>query len=291
MTLPGKTASRFLLSAARVVLTNEQFSNDYLPDFRGDKADRVVIPQESVEKLRGFLIYNFDISFTDAVKKIFGCKEEDMNSIWATIRTSLVQKMSDKALYEYKKERSERRKKKPNQQYMRRFGCKRKRSLASLLSTASISSTFTDRSSAVDEKYNAQQTNLNQSDNFTSVAPTLCTDRFDDEYLNLPSDDENEILLNTGDELENMNMNLNSGLPDHRPPHSSTSTTVFQFSLNILEFGRISRLPDKQRIDLLDLFQKYITSPNLVPKSGDDLLETETDGKVPFDSIRVFWSF
>ncbi|CAF3429267.1 unnamed protein product [Rotaria socialis] len=88
-----------------------------------------------------------------------------------------------------------------------------------------------------------------------------------------------------------MNMNLNSGLPDHRPPHSSTSTTVFQFSLNILEFGRISRLPDKQRIDLLDLFQKYITSPNLVPKSGDDLLETETDGKVPFDSIRVFWSF
>ncbi|CAF3561293.1 unnamed protein product [Rotaria socialis] len=82
MTLPGKTASRFLLSAARVVLTNEQFSNDYLPDFRGDKADRVVIPQESVEKLRGFLIYNFDISFTDAVKKIFGCKEEDMNSIW-----------------------------------------------------------------------------------------------------------------------------------------------------------------------------------------------------------------
>ncbi|CAM2730535.1 unnamed protein product, partial [Rotaria socialis] len=30
-----------------------------------------------------------------AVKKIFGCKEEDMNSIWATIRTSLVQKVND----------------------------------------------------------------------------------------------------------------------------------------------------------------------------------------------------
>ncbi|CAF2088497.1 unnamed protein product, partial [Rotaria magnacalcarata] len=153
----------------------------------------------------------------------------------------------------------------------------------------SISSTFTDRSSPFDEKYNTQQTNLNQSDNFTSVAPTLFTDRFDDEYLNLPSDDENEILLNTSlssisssssssdgsssdDELENMNMSINSSLPDHRPLHSSTSTTVFQFSLDILEFCRISRLPDEQRIDLLELFQKYIPSPNLVPKSGEDLL-------------------
>ena len=57
MTLPGKTASRFLLSAARVVLTDEQFTNGYLPDFRGDKKGRVPIPQESVDKLRGFLKY------------------------------------------------------------------------------------------------------------------------------------------------------------------------------------------------------------------------------------------
>ena len=53
MTLPGKTASRFLLSAARVVLTNEEFTNGYLPDFRGNKNGRVPIPQESVDKLRG----------------------------------------------------------------------------------------------------------------------------------------------------------------------------------------------------------------------------------------------
>lgn len=57
MTLPGKTASRFLLSAARVVLTNEEFTNGYLPDFRGNKNGRVPIPQEAVDKLRGQQIY------------------------------------------------------------------------------------------------------------------------------------------------------------------------------------------------------------------------------------------
>jgi hypothetical protein len=57
MTLPGKTASRFLLSAARIVLTNEEFTNGYLPDFRGNKNGRVAIPQESVDKLGGQRIY------------------------------------------------------------------------------------------------------------------------------------------------------------------------------------------------------------------------------------------
>ena len=57
MTLPGKTASRFLLSAARVVLSNEEFTNGYLPDFRGNKSGRVPIPQEAVDKLRGCRIH------------------------------------------------------------------------------------------------------------------------------------------------------------------------------------------------------------------------------------------
>ena len=52
MTLPGKTASRFLLSAARIVLTDEEFTNGYLPDFRGDKTGRVTISEEAVKKLR-----------------------------------------------------------------------------------------------------------------------------------------------------------------------------------------------------------------------------------------------
>ncbi|CAF1571954.1 unnamed protein product [Didymodactylos carnosus] len=66
MTLPGKTASRYVLSAARIVLTDEQYTNGYLPDFRGDKSGRVPIPQESVDKLRA------------AVRKRFG-----FNQRWA----------------------------------------------------------------------------------------------------------------------------------------------------------------------------------------------------------------
>ena len=53
MSLPGRTASRYLLSAARVVLTSEQFTNGYLPDFRGNKIGRVPIPPEAVKTLRG----------------------------------------------------------------------------------------------------------------------------------------------------------------------------------------------------------------------------------------------
>ena len=54
MTLKGKTPSRFLLNAARVVLSNEQFANGYLPDYVGDKSGKVPIPQECVDKLKGF---------------------------------------------------------------------------------------------------------------------------------------------------------------------------------------------------------------------------------------------
>ena len=63
MTLPGKTASRFLLAAARVVLTDAEFTNGYIPDFRGNKVGRVPISQESVDKLRGFesILLSFNI--------------------------------------------------------------------------------------------------------------------------------------------------------------------------------------------------------------------------------------
>lgn len=57
MSLPGKTPSRFLLSAARVVLTTDEFTNGYLPDFRGNKEGRVPIPQDSVQQLKGKQTY------------------------------------------------------------------------------------------------------------------------------------------------------------------------------------------------------------------------------------------
>lgn len=63
MTLPGKTPSRFLLSAARVVLTTDEFTNGYLPDFRGNKDGRVPIPQDSVQQLKGrqtYAVFHYD---------------------------------------------------------------------------------------------------------------------------------------------------------------------------------------------------------------------------------------
>jgi hypothetical protein len=198
--------------------------------------------------------------------------------------------MSSKTPVEYTKEKSERRRKKTNQQYIRRFPYKRKRSLVSLLSTSSISSIANDRAFSFDENYDVEQSNLSQNDTSTSISTSLITDMFDDGNLNLLSDTESDILphmysssistssssssssddSSSEDELDTMD--VNSHLPDHRPLHSSTSTTVSQFAYDILEFCRISHLPDKQRSHLLELFQKYLPSPNLVPNSSDDLL-------------------
>src|SRR4051812_1287777 len=83
-------------------------------------------------------------------------------------------------------------------------------------------------------------------------------------------------------EDESDTMYMYSHLPDNRPLYPSTSTTVSEFSRDILEFCRISRLPNKQRSYLLDLFRKYLPSPNLVPTSGDDLLGKPDFFLLPF---------
>lgn len=51
----------------------------------------------------------------------------------------------------------------------------------------------------------------------------------------------------------------------------STTLTVREFSIDILEFYRSSRLPNTQRHQLLQLFKKYLPSPNLVPQSSECL--------------------
>ncbi|CAF4277865.1 unnamed protein product [Rotaria sp. Silwood2] len=83
MTISATTPSRYLLAAARIVLTHDQFNNGYLPDFRGDKTGRVPIPEAAVMKLK------------EAVRKRFSFKEADIENIWKSIRTSLVQKVTD----------------------------------------------------------------------------------------------------------------------------------------------------------------------------------------------------
>lgn len=181
-----------------------------------------------------------------------------------------------------------RRRKKTNQSSMRRFRCKRKRSLLSLLSKSSISSNFMDRSSNFNENHDTQQSNLPKNDDVISISSSLIVDPFDDEDHGVLSGNDNDILLNTSlssissasssdsddssTDYEFNTENMNSNLSDHGPIHSSTSATVYEFSRDILEFCRTSHLASKQRIHLLELFRKYLPSPNLVPKSGDDLL-------------------
>ena len=60
-------------------------------------------------------------------------------------------------------------------------------------------------------------------------------------------------------------------LSDHRPLHSHTTSSVQDFSIDVLEFCRSSRVPKNQRSCLLDLFRRYLPSPNLVPLSADSL--------------------
>ena len=56
--------SRFLLAAAGIVLTDEQFTNGYLLHYRGDKEGCVPVPQQSVDTLRSCLKYIFILKAT-----------------------------------------------------------------------------------------------------------------------------------------------------------------------------------------------------------------------------------
>ncbi|CAF1007515.1 unnamed protein product [Didymodactylos carnosus] len=46
MTLDGKTPTRFMLNVARVMLESDQFTNGYLPDFKGEKLSRIPIDED-----------------------------------------------------------------------------------------------------------------------------------------------------------------------------------------------------------------------------------------------------
>lgn len=194
--------------------------------------------------------------------------------------------MSDKSAEDFLNERLQRRLKKTNQQATRRLSVKRKRSLVSFLSAASISSSFLDEDTP-EQTSNGQEPKQYENENFTSISSSLFGNVLDDEVFNSLSDDEDDFCLDISssssqnssdssidpDDLDIVNM-TNSNLSDDRPIHSCATTTVSDFAADILQFCRISHLPDKQRTELLKLFNKYIPSPNLVPKSSDDLLDT-----------------
>lgn len=57
MSISATTPSRYLLAAARIVLSHDQFNNGYLPDFHGDRTGCVPIPDKVVDTLKGLLKY------------------------------------------------------------------------------------------------------------------------------------------------------------------------------------------------------------------------------------------
>ena len=175
--------------------------------------------------------------------------------------------------------RSAFRQKKTNQQHFRRFQCKRKGSLVSLFSMSSISSDTSDELHCTDKYDSQQQSKFFSINDATSIPSSIFTETFDDTNSDSSSDSEGDFVYQSTLSLTNSDYdssddesNSSSHFPDHRPLYSSSSTTVYQFSLDIIEFCRISRLPHSQRIQLLALFRKYIPSPNLVPRTSDDLI-------------------
>ncbi|CAF1322209.1 unnamed protein product [Rotaria sordida] len=81
----------FFSDPARIVLTDAEFTRGYSPDFRGNTENRVLIPQESIDLL------------------------QNMGSIWVSVRTSLVQKVTDIHKSEKRKSQKQEQNKQPQQ--------------------------------------------------------------------------------------------------------------------------------------------------------------------------------
>lgn len=172
--------------------------------------------------------------------------------------------MSNTTPYFYLKKQQDRREKKTNQQYKRRFKQKRKRSLISLPSSVSsiLSDTLPELTNVSDNgSYNISNEDAMLFDASSSPSPSSpsCFSSSSSSSTNT-SEDESDTKYKY------------SHFSDDRPLYSSSTTTVSDFSRDLLEFSRISRLPNKQRSHLLNLFQKYLPSPNSVPTSSDHLL-------------------
>ena len=188
---------------------------------------------------------------------------------------------------EYSKRSSERREKNKNnlQSFRRRF--KRKRSLVSRSSMELKASIDADEGSNDDDGSIACSSNDRKDDTLPSLSSLLVTDFTMDSLVNMNHSDvssasEDEISTSgpsstssssDDDAREDASSDsfIETNLFDHRSLHSYTSSTVHEFSIDLLEFCRVCRLPKSQRTQLLELFRKHLPAPNLVPASTDTL--------------------
>ena len=161
------------------------------------------------------------------------------------------------------------------QSYRRRN--KLKRSLVSRSSLASVSSIFNTTSvDVVNQTIDLHASLLKQMPHDPIVFSDL--EQLNDFNLNdeeISNDDSSSTATyndsecdDLPDDLEFEHSQISS---DYRPVHSYTPLTVREFSLDMMEFCRVSRLPKNQRFHLLEMFRKYLPSPNLVPISCDAL--------------------
>ena len=179
-----------------------------------------------------------------------------------------------------------RRKNKSNLQSFRRR-CKRKLSLVSLYSMESTSSIGVEQCLNGNDGSATRPLSLVKDHTVQSLASDFLSELpmsslADMNSSHNASGDDDEISVNScssfstcsdDDSTEDDFNQFRSGthLSDHRPLHSHTASSVQDFSIDVLEFCRFSRLPKNQRSLLLDLFRRYLPSPNLVPLTADSL--------------------
>jgi hypothetical protein len=188
---------------------------------------------------------------------------------------------------EYSKKSSERRERNKNniQSFRRRL--KRKRSLVSRFSMESKASMDTDQRSNNSDCSTPCPSSHLKGDVFASLPSMIVTDfttdpLTDGNHSDVTSASDDDIsMIDTSssssasddDSSEDTwtDSSTNTNLFDDRPLHSHTSSTVHAFSVDLLEFCRVSRLPKNQRSQLLELFRTYLPSQNLVPVSASSL--------------------
>lgn len=195
--------------------------------------------------------------------------------------------MTDRSftLDEYSKRRSERRERnKSNAQSFRRR-LKRKRSLVSRFSMESKASMDANERSNNSDCSTTSPLNHLRDDPSTPLPSTIVTDftmdpLTDGEHSDVTSASDDDISMinasssssdDDSSEDECNDSSTDTNVFDDRPLHSHTSSTVHEFSVDLLEFCRVSRLPKNQRSQLLGLFRTYLPSPNLVPVSASSL--------------------
>lgn len=182
---------------------------------------------------------------------------------------------------EYLKKKIEMQQKKRNYINVHRRRLKRKRSLTSRISFPSTTSMNKDQ--ATDERNHSIQNEFRVSllDQTSLLAPELENVLISD-AMNSNSNDESDVSINdeSFSNSSNHSSDIDENIDEHiaftvhsdeRRLHALTEFTVFEFSTDILDFCRSSRLPNNQRSHILRLFRKYLPSPNLVPSSTEGL--------------------